>query len=258
MAQQVEIVQVSDAKPHPPSQLSAAQIILLPYVHLFPRRSIAEMSQSELAAGLNVLPTEVIDPILLCLDIHTLSKIYLHIPYLKSQAATALNIHIKSLVVTIGSLDVINTTTLHCDKNLSTSGYLYYFRFFTDGRFGLGSFQDDNHGLQLGFYSTQSNGTTPKTNLLTLRCDSECHRNNCPHVWHTSVLKPVGTNGRAQSDPATHEHRFVDSVDVQISVLMFHLDRFVDCCNLINKDGRVALSMDEGVHSAYLRRLMER
>ncbi|KAJ3032639.1 hypothetical protein HK097_005163, partial [Rhizophlyctis rosea] len=102
------------------------------------------MTNSTAPITITSLPSELIDAIFLHLDIKTLSKIHLQIPSLKSRAATALDTHIKSLTLTLGSLDSTTPVTLRCDKTLSTSRYLYYFRFFTNNHFSRGSFRDDD------------------------------------------------------------------------------------------------------------------
>ncbi|KAJ3048848.1 hypothetical protein HK097_010147, partial [Rhizophlyctis rosea] len=94
--------------------------------------------------------SELIDAVFLLLDIQTLSEIHTHNPSLKFRAATALDIHIKFLTLKLVSVDSTETTPLRCDKTLSKPRYLYYVRFFNDGHFSQGSFQNDSRGgLQL-------------------------------------------------------------------------------------------------------------
>ncbi|KAJ3052045.1 hypothetical protein HK097_006957 [Rhizophlyctis rosea] len=217
------------------------------------------MAHTHPPTGISLLPSELIDAVFLRLDIFKLSCIYLSIPSLKSRAATALDIHIKSLTLTLGTLIGPKPCILRCDKNLSTSRYLYYFRFFRDGHFSQGSFHDDvGEGLPLTFFYTHPTETVPETKLLSLRTDVVCHENICPDGWHTSLLKPICPNRTSSSEPARHEHFEWDSDDIRISMLMFHLDWFAECCSAVNKEGRVALTIEEGVQSVYLRRLMER
>ncbi|KAJ3057227.1 hypothetical protein HK097_010587 [Rhizophlyctis rosea] len=211
------------------------------------------MAHIDPQSGITFLP-ELIDPIFRHLDVHTLSKIYTSIPSLKPQAAIALHLHLKNLTLTLGLLSSPNTIKFRCDKTLSAPRYLYYFRLFQNGHFSQGSFHDDGGGLKLTFLYALP--LQPRQPIITLECNTEYHTpdQDCSPAWHTSLLKPKAST---HCEPARFEHRW-NFTYFNLSAVVFQLDWFVDCCNVADVDGHVELTLEEGVQSAYLRRLMER